>query len=63
MVERPVEIIFEILEEPKGGYSASALEGGIFTQAETLEALKSAVRDAVRCHLDEGQATGIVRFP
>jgi hypothetical protein len=62
MDERPAEIIFEILEEPEGGYSARALEGGIFTQAETLEALKSAVRDAVLCHFEEGQAPRVVRL-
>ena len=48
------EIIFEIAEDPiEGGYSASALGYGIHTQAETIDGLKSALREAVACHFDD----------
>lgn len=62
MSERPAEIIFEVLEESEGGYSARALGAGIITQAESLDALKEAVRDAVLCHFDEGQAPRLIRL-
>jgi hypothetical protein len=46
------EIVFEVKESPEGGYEARALGHAIFTQADTLEALRVAVRDAVLCHFD-----------
>jgi predicted RNase H-like HicB family nuclease len=48
------EIIFEVQEdEIDGGYVASALGYGIHTQGETLEELRSMVKDAVHCYFDE----------
>ena len=48
------EIIFEVREdESEGGYIASALGHGIHTQAESLEELRSMVREAVDCYFDE----------
>ena len=49
----PAEIIFEVTEAEAGGYCASALGYGINTQAETLEELRSMVREAVDCYFDE----------
>ena len=50
------EIIFEVREdESEGGFVARALGYSIITQAETWEELRHQVRDAVRCHFDEGQ--------
>jgi len=46
------EIIFVIEESPEGGYEARALRHSIFTQAESIEELRSMVRDAVACHFD-----------
>jgi predicted RNase H-like HicB family nuclease len=48
------ELIFEVTEDIEGGYVASALGVGIHTQAESVEELKSMVRDAVECYFDEG---------
>jgi hypothetical protein len=53
------EIIFAVQESPEGGYEARALGFSIFTQAESLEKLKSAIRDAVSCHF-EGDSPQIV---
>jgi hypothetical protein len=53
------EIIFEVIESPEGGYEARALSASIFTEAETIPELETAVRDAVRCHFDEGQAPSV----
>ncbi|MGE5168050.1 MAG: 2-oxoisovalerate dehydrogenase [Deltaproteobacteria bacterium] len=56
------EIIFQIDEAPEGGYTAKALGHAIFTEADTLDALRSNVRDAVRCHFDEGQGPRLIRL-
>ena len=42
------EIIFEVAQEPDGGYTAEAIGEAIFTQADTWEELKSNVREAVQ---------------
>ena len=48
------EIIFQIIEdEIDGGYTATALGYGISTQGETIEELKSNIRDAIQCYFDE----------
>ncbi len=57
------EIIFEVTEAEEGGYCASALGYGITTQSETLEELRSMVRDAVECYFDDpSQAPAIIRL-
>lgn len=56
------EIIFQVDEAPEGGYSARALGHAIFTEAETLDELRTMVRDAVRCHFDEGQGPRVIRL-
>lgn len=56
------EIIFQVDEALEGGYSARALGHAIFTEAETLEELRTMVRDAVRCHFDEGQGPRVIRL-
>lgn len=49
------EIIFEVREdEVDGGYVATALGYAIATQGETIEELRTMVRDAVRCHFGDG---------
>ena len=48
------EIIFEVREDDvAGGWLASALGFGIHTEAETMDELRTAVRDAVDCYFDE----------
>ncbi len=49
------EIVFSVQESPEGGYEARALSAPIFTEADTLEELRSAVRDATECHFGQGQ--------
>jgi hypothetical protein len=44
------EIIFIVQESPEGGYEARGLGHSIFTQGETLDELRKALRDAVNCH-------------
>ena len=48
------EITFEVREdEADGGYTASALGVGIHTQGDTLDELRTNVREAVDCFYDE----------
>ena len=57
------EIIFEVIEAEEGGYCASALGFGINTQADSLEDLRTMVRDAVDCYFDDAaQAPAIIRL-
>ena len=56
------EIFFLVEDAPEGGYTAKALSESIFTEADSLEDLHANVRDAVRCHFEEGQAPKIIRL-
>jgi hypothetical protein len=56
------EIIFSVQESPEGGYEARALDHSIFAQADTMDELKVNVREAVRCHFDDGQPLPAVRL-
>ncbi len=56
------EIIFSVEESPEGGYEARALGYPISTQSETLEELKSALQDAVRCHFDDSARPLLIRI-
>lgn len=56
------EILFVVEEAEDGSYRASALGQSIHTEAETLEALHSEIRDVVHCHFDEGQAPPLIRL-
>ena len=56
------EIIFSVEEAPEGGYSARALGVSIHTEADTLDELHIAIRDAVKCHFEEGQLPKVIRL-
>jgi hypothetical protein len=56
------ELIFLIEEAPEGGYTARALGESIFTEADTVADLHTQLRDAVRCHFDEGKAPRVIRL-
>ena len=56
------EIIFLIEEAGEGGFTARTLGESIFTEADTLDALRQQVRDAVNCHFDEGKAPKVIRL-
>ena len=40
-------------ESEEGGYEAKALGHSIYTQADDLENLKTAIKDALKCHFEE----------
>jgi hypothetical protein len=56
------EIFFLVEEDSEGGYAARALGESIFTEADSLEELHANLRDAVRCHFDEGKAPKMIRL-
>jgi hypothetical protein len=56
------ELIFLVQEAPEGGFTARALGESIFTEADDLDGLREMVRDAVRCHFDEGQGPRVIRL-
>jgi len=59
---RPEEVIFSVREAPEGGFEAEALGHAIFTEADSLEELRKNIRDAVRCHFEEGLAPRVLRL-
>lgn len=56
------ELIFVVEEAPEGGFTARSLGESIFTEADSLEEVRSNVLDAVRCHFDEGHGPRIIRL-
>jgi len=57
------EIIFEVVEDPSGGFTASALGYGIHTQGDSADELRTAVRDAVHTYFDDpARAPRIIRL-
>lgn len=56
------ELIFLVTEADEGGLTARALGFSIFTEADDLMSLREQVRDAVRCHFEEGQGPRVIRL-
>ena len=56
------EVIFLVEDAPEGGYVARALGHSIFTEADTWDELREAIRDAVLCHFEEGEQPDLIRL-
>jgi hypothetical protein len=56
------EVLFLVEDADEGGYVARALGYSIFTEADSWEELKTAIRDAVQCHFDEGDRPDLIRL-
>ncbi|MEX0958314.1 MAG: hypothetical protein WDZ63_03415 [Burkholderiales bacterium] len=56
------EIIFLVEDALEGGLTARVLGESIHTQAESVAELRERVRDAVRCHFDQGSAPKMIRL-
>ena len=56
------ELIFMVEEAPEGGYVARALGESIFTEADDLVGLRDQVKDAVRCHFENGDGPKVIRL-
>lgn len=46
------EIIFIVEESPEGGWTAKALGFSIFTEADSIDELKSNIKEAITCHFE-----------
>jgi len=56
------EIVFVVEQATEGWYTARALGDSIFTEADTLEELRTSVQDAVHCHFDERASPRNIRL-
>jgi hypothetical protein len=56
------ELIFMVEEAPEGGFVARSLGPSIFTEADSLAELPEKVRDAVRCHFEDGGGPKVIRL-
>jgi len=56
------EILFLVQESDEGGYVARALGYAIFTEADSWDELKQAIRDAVQCHFDAADQPDLIRL-
>ena len=56
------EVFFLVEEAIEGGYTAKALGESIFTEADSLDDLKSEIKDAVLCHFDESEMPKVIRL-
>ncbi|ACM23450.1 Hypothetical Protein CTN_1274 [Thermotoga neapolitana DSM 4359] len=53
-METQKEIVFIAVESEDGGYIEKTERYSIFTQGDTWEELLEMIKDAVKCHFDEG---------
>ena len=56
------EVIFLIEEAPEGVYTARALGHSIFTEGESVDEIRAAVRDAVCCHFEDRDMPRVIRL-
>ena len=56
------EIVLLVEDAPEGGLTARALGASIFTEADTLDALRETVRDTVACHIDDAERPKLIRL-
>lgn len=55
------EILFFVVESSEGGYEARADGHSIYTEGETLQEVREAIKDAVRCHFEEADMPQFIR--
>jgi hypothetical protein len=56
------EVIFLVEEAAEGGFTAKALGYSIFTEADSWNELREAIRDAVNCHFEPGEIPPVIRL-
>jgi hypothetical protein len=56
------EVLFLVEDADEGGYIARALGHSIFTEADSWDELKAAIRDAVQCHFNEEEQPDLIRL-
>lgn len=56
------EINFVVEESLDGGFEAKAVGHSIFTQGETMEEVKTAIKEAVHCHFEDSKMPKTIRI-
>ena len=56
------ELVFEVTEEPEGGYSAECLTENIFTQGKTWDELRANVVEATEAHFFDATKPKYIRL-
>jgi hypothetical protein len=56
------EIIFVVGDSIDSDLEARALGHSIYTEADTIEKLRTMVRDAVACHFDDDDRPSVIRL-
>ncbi len=56
------EIVFVVTESDEGRFTAGGVGTSVFTEADTMEELRRAVRDAVHCHFEPGEQPKLIRL-
>ncbi|NUM71668.1 MAG: 2-oxoisovalerate dehydrogenase [Ignavibacteriaceae bacterium] len=56
------EINFVVEESLDGGFEAKAIGYSIYTQGETIDDIKMAIREAVHCHFNDEEMPKIIRI-
>ena len=56
------EIVFVVEEAAEGGFTARGVGSAVFTEADTMEDLRRAVREAVHCHFEAGETPKVIRL-
>jgi hypothetical protein len=54
------QVVLGVDQPPDGGYTPRAVGDSIFTEADTLQQLRSALRDVVRCHYDDERRPAVI---
>ncbi len=49
------EVIFLVEESDEGGFIAKGIGVSIFTEADTLDDLRVAIKDAIQCHFEDNR--------
>ena len=56
------ELVFEVTQEPDGGYTAECLSEDIFTQADTWEELRHNAMEAVNGYYFDSTPPKVIRL-
>jgi hypothetical protein len=56
------ELVFDVEQSAGGGFVARAVGESIFTQADSIDDLHAAIREAVECHFGDRAIPSVIRL-
>ena len=62
MNQAGTELVFDVAQDPDGGYTASCLNEDIFTEADSWDELRTKVRDAVEAFYFDSPSPRAIRL-